>query len=378
MSAPEPTLQILGIRGIGEIQPGDDLGATLIAALAATGLRLQPDDVIVVSSKVISKAEGRLVPGTDRDEQISAETVRTVAVRRTPRGLAQIVEAAAGPVMAAAGVDNSNVTPGMVLLLPKDPDDSARALRARLHELTGLRLGVILSDTAGRAWRDGQTDFALGCAGLAVTDDLRGAVDTFGQPLEVTVRALVDEIAAAADLVKGKLTAIPAAIVRGPALPVIDDDGPGAAALLRPAGEDWFRYGHVEAVRASLGVEPGDVEPPTIPVGSVSERLARALDVAQAGNLDLAVGPAAAYRSLMVLRFQDGGRAELKLAVPEVEPWHWAELGALAQRVQAAAWSEDLVLDLAAELAVDPALAKITGSAPVPVLRIQARPGPVG
>jgi coenzyme F420-0:L-glutamate ligase/coenzyme F420-1:gamma-L-glutamate ligase len=341
MSAGPAVLTVLGVDGVGEIQPGDDLGEVLLIALTSSGQALQPDDVLVVSSKIVSKAEGRIVPGDDREAQIAAESVRRVAARRTPRGIAEIVQAAAGPVMAAAGVDNSNVTPGLILLLPKDPDASARGLRARLRELTGLRLGVVLSDTAGRAWRNGQTDFALGCAGVAITDDLRGAVDTYGQPLEVTVRALVDEMAAAADLIKGKLTQVPAAILRGTGLAVIDEDGPGAASLLRAAGDDWFRYGHVEAVRASLGLAPEEAAPPTIPPGPVLPRLERAIDLALRGR-----GPGDPAPDLTYTVQPDGNCLILTQRgdAPEFEAA--AALGALAQRISALAWAEDLTVTI--------------------------------
>jgi len=364
-AGPDRGLRIFGVTGIGEVLAGDDLAMLLIDALTTNQERLRDGDVLVVSSKVISKAEGRTVPADARDAQIVAETVRPIAARRTPNGMSRIVEAAAGPVMAAAGVDASNVAPGTVLLLPKDPDASARALRARLSELTGSTVGVIVSDTAGRAWRDGQVDFALGAAGVAVTDDLRGAVDTHGQALEVTVRALVDELAAAADLVKGKLSGVPAAIVRGTPVLVTDEDGPGAATLLRPARTDWFRYGHVEAVRAGLGVPDGVVEPPSIPPDDVPTRLARALEVAQhAGPAGLVptteamptagLVPAteemptagATIAPRRVLRSQTGTQAELRLTAENPGPDDWLLLGALAARVQAAAWSEDLTVHL--------------------------------
>jgi coenzyme F420-0:L-glutamate ligase/coenzyme F420-1:gamma-L-glutamate ligase len=193
---------------------------------------------------------------TDREAAVTSQTVRVVAERVTPRGLTRVVESRSGPVLAAAGVDASNVAPGTVLLLPADPDASARALRARLAELTGARVGVVVSDTAGRAWRDGQVDIAIGAAGVAVAEDLRGAHDEHGRLLEVTVRALADEVASLGDLVKGKLAGVPVAVVRGLEALVDDDDGPGASALLRSGGEDWFRYGHVEAVRSALGVPP--------------------------------------------------------------------------------------------------------------------------
>jgi coenzyme F420-0:L-glutamate ligase/coenzyme F420-1:gamma-L-glutamate ligase len=366
----ESGLHLFGITGVGEVQAGDDLAGILIEALAASGERLRPGDVLVISSKVVSKAEGRVVAADTRDAQIIAETVRPVAARRTPGGLSRIVESAAGPVMAAAGVDNSNVAPGTVLLLPKDPDGSARALRARVRELTGTAVGVIVSDTAGRAWRDGQVDFALGAAGVAVTDDLRGAVDTHGQSLEVTVRALVDELAAAADLVKGKLRQVPAAVVRGIPELTTDEDGPGAALLLRAARTDWFRYGHVEAVRASLGVPAGAVPPPSVPADPVPIRLSRALDVAQ--HAGPAVGPLAgseagsAFSSVTVLRFDPppsstADEIELRLVSDQPTPGDWLFLGALAERIRVAAWSEDLRVQI------------VTSPGPPPSLRVTAR-----
>ena len=386
-------LHLFGVTGVGEVQAGDDLAAVLVEALAATGERLRPGDVLVISSKVVSKAEGRVVAAHTRDAQIVAETVRPVAARRTPTGLARIVEAAAGPVMAAAGVDNSNVTPGTVLLLPKDPDGAARDLRARLRELTGTAVGVIVSDTAGRAWREGQIDFALGAAGVAVTDDLRGAVDTHGQSLEVTVRALVDELAAAADLVKGKLLGVPAAVARGTGL-AVDEDGPGAATLLRAARTDWFRYGHVEAVTASLGADPGRIEPPTVPPGPVTERFARvmALALATPTPWTAAGRPALAWTTQPDTSRPDTsqpaamdpdrgpGRPEPEPALGDPsrvtgivtlvdlqgrprtasQPDDWATLGALAQRIKAAAWAEDLTVELA--LAPGPPSLHITAS----------------
>jgi coenzyme F420-0:L-glutamate ligase/coenzyme F420-1:gamma-L-glutamate ligase len=336
-------LRLFGITGIGEVRAGDDLAALLVDALTDAGRPLLAGDVLVVSSKVVSKAEGRVVAADTRDAQIVAETVRPVAARRTPRGLAWIVESAAGPVMAAAGVDASNVAPGTVLLLPQNPDASARALRSRVRELTGLTVGVIVSDTAGRAWRAGQVDFALGAAGVAVTDDLRGSVDTHGQSLETTVRALADELAAAADLIKGKLTGLPAAVARGTGVTVTEEDGPGAATLLRPAREDWFRYGHVEAVTASLGGVVGVVEPPTVPAGTVEERFARVLSLGL-----LTPGPWIAD----FLGRSRGAEGTATLVDADgsprtaVSPADWAALGALAQRLTAAAWAEDLTLEI--------------------------------
>ncbi|GLY14838.1 hypothetical protein Kisp01_18530 [Kineosporia sp. NBRC 101677] len=332
-------LRVVPLPGIGEVSAGDDVAALI---LAAAGTVLQDGDVLVVSSKIVSKAEGRTVGAQDRDEQITAQSRRLVAARRTPGGLARIVEAAAGPVMAAAGVDNSNVAPGTVLLLPVDSDASARALRSALAAGTGLRLGVIVSDTAGRAWRDGQTDFALGCAGLSPTEDLRGENDTHGQRMEVTIRAVADELAGAADLVKGKLSGVPVALVRGYGDFVLpkDEDGPGAAALLRPAASDWFRYGQVEAVRWALGVDPELVEAPTAPPGPVLDRLLRAVEVALAAPSPLP-GVAA---PVCVVNVEEAGL----FVVPEL-PADPVALGALAQRLSAAAWSEDLTVTITLE-----------------------------
>jgi coenzyme F420-0:L-glutamate ligase / coenzyme F420-1:gamma-L-glutamate ligase len=329
------SVELTAVTGLGEVVAGDDLAALLVAALAAAGTPLQDGDVLLISSKVVSKAEGRAVAALDREAQIVAATVRPVASRRTPAGLTRIVESVAGPVMAAAGVDASNVAPGTVLLLPKDPDGSARAVREQLHRLTGAVVGVVLTDTAGRAWRDGQTDFALGAAGIVVTDDLRGGTDTHGQRLEVTVRALADELAAAGDLVKGKLAGAPAALVRGLPDLVTPEDGPGAAVLLRRVRDDWFRLGHVEAVRAALGVPDDAVPAPTIPPGPTADRLARVIELAMTGS-----PPWAPQESWAAT-----ARVEL---TPDGARWSGAGpvLGALAQRLSSAAWSEDLPIAL--------------------------------
>lgn len=226
-------ITIEGVGGLPEIRPGDDL-----AALIASAGVFQDGDVLVVTSKIVSKAEGRL-RAMDREAAIDAETVRVVA-RRGPTRIAQTRH---GLVMAAAGVDASNVPAGHVLLLPEDPDASARRLRAGLRERLGVRVAVIVSDTFGRPWRLGQTDIAIGAAGICVLEDLRGRPDTHGNILEVTLNAVADEIAAAGELVKGKATGIPVAVVRGLAHLVTEEDGEGARALVRSADEDLFRYG---------------------------------------------------------------------------------------------------------------------------------------
>lgn len=237
-------LQVWAPDGIGEIRPGDDLAALLGDALEGD---LHDGDVVVVTSKVVSKAEGRVIQAEDREQAITDETVRVVARREHPGGVLRIVENRLGLVMAAAGVDASNTPDGTVLLLPVDPDASARGLRAAWQGRFGVRLGVVVSDTAGRAWREGLTDIAIGAAGLTVLDDLRGGEDAHGRPLSVTVTAVADEVASASELVRGKAAGRPVAVVRGLARFVTDEDGPGARSMVRPAEADLFRLGAAEA-----------------------------------------------------------------------------------------------------------------------------------
>jgi coenzyme F420-0:L-glutamate ligase/coenzyme F420-1:gamma-L-glutamate ligase len=228
-------LAVTGVAGLPEISAGDDLAALICAAEPD----LRDGDILVITSKIVSKAEGRVISG-DREDAIDAEAVRLVA----RRGPTRIVTTRHGLVLAAAGVDSSNTAPGTVVLLPQDPDESARRLRKAISgRLGGARIGVLITDTMGRPWRNGQTDTAIGAAGLGPLRDHRGEADTFGRPLEVTVAAVADEIAAAGDLVKGKTAQVPVAVVRGLAELVTSDDGPGAAALIRPAADDMFRLG---------------------------------------------------------------------------------------------------------------------------------------
>jgi coenzyme F420-0:L-glutamate ligase/coenzyme F420-1:gamma-L-glutamate ligase len=236
-------LQVWAPDGLPEIAAGDDLAALLVGALDAAGTPLADGDVVVVTSKAVSKAEGRVLR-IDREEAITSETVRVVA----RRGATRVVETRHGLVLAAAGVDASGVEPGSVALLPIDPDASARRLRSRLLELTGAEVAVVVSDTMGRPWRVGLTDQAIGVAGLPPLDDLRGRDDGHGNLLDVTVTATADEVAAAADLVKGKLAGRPVAVVRGLGPLVTGEDGPGAAAVVRPAAEDMFRLGTRDVV----------------------------------------------------------------------------------------------------------------------------------
>lgn len=242
-------LEVHPVHGLPEVRPGDDL-----AALIASAADLQDGDVVVVTSKVVSKAEGRLVTVTgDREAErlrlVEQETVRVVA----RRGTTTIAQTRHGLVLAAAGVDASNVRGDELALLPLDPDASASALRARLQSLTGRKVAVVISDTLGRPWRMGQTDCGIGSAGLAPIRDARGMTDSHGHVLEVTEIAVADEVAAAAELVKGKADGVPVAVVRGLSYDD-DDDGRGAAALVRPPEMDWFRLGTAEAQQSAVAL----------------------------------------------------------------------------------------------------------------------------
>jgi len=246
---------ILPVTGLPEITAGADL-ATMITEAALSGPGLADGDILVITSKIVSKAEDRVIR-SEREAAIDAETVRVVA-RRGPTRISQTRH---GLVMAAAGVDASNTPPGTVVLLPVDPDASARRLRKAIGELSGARVGVIITDTMGRPWRTGQVDTAIGAAGVAPLRDHRGQADTFGNLLEVTVSAVADEIAAAADLIKKKTTGVPVAIARGLDELVTDAAGPGAAALIRPAAEDMFRLGAADVLTARRTVREFSAEP---------------------------------------------------------------------------------------------------------------------
>jgi len=306
-------LVVTPVHGIPEVRPGDDLAALIVQGLRRSGVDLRDDDVLVVSSKVVSKAHGLTAAGGTgaRDAAVAEQSRRVVAERVSPLGLTQVVESVAGPVMAAAGVDASNTGPSdVLLLLPRDPDAAAAALRteieARWSDGAGApRVGLVVSDTAGRPWRVGQTDFALGASGVQLSEDLRGSVDADGRSMAVTERCLADEMAAAADLVKGKREGIPVAHLRGiPGAP-----GPagaparkgvrgargapgaerrGARALVRTGRDDWFGLGRAEAVRSALGVEPGSALARAVGIASTGAepslvRVRRAVAVAMAG-----------------------------------------------------------------------------------------------
>ena len=232
------TVQLIPINGIGEIVKGEDLTATILDAVEVGGLTLLDRDVLVVTHKIVSKAEGAVVTGVDSEAGYRriVEQQAVSVVRR--RGDLIIAETRHGFVCANAGVDRSNVAPGTIVLLPEDPDRSAHKLRTRLERATGLQLGVIITDTFGRAWRRGVVDFAIGISGVPAIIDHRGQKDMHGRIMEVTEIGLADEIAAAADLVMGKADGIPVAIVRG--LDLSAPPGRGSD-LVRPAEEDLFR-----------------------------------------------------------------------------------------------------------------------------------------
>jgi coenzyme F420-0:L-glutamate ligase/coenzyme F420-1:gamma-L-glutamate ligase len=250
MAAAAMSFGVFAVEGIPEIEAGMDLGELIGNALA----ELHHGDILVVSSKIVSKAEGRIVRADDREQAITAETVRVVATRVFPKGVTRIVENHLGIVGAAAGVDASNTPDGTVLLLPLDPDASAARIRAALEERFDVALGVVISDTLGRPWREGQTDIAIGGSGVILLDDLRGTTDSQGRVLDVTAPAVGDELAAAADLVKRKSEGLPVAVIRGLGHLVVED-APGARVLIRPSETDMFRLGTEEAY--AQGFEAG-------------------------------------------------------------------------------------------------------------------------
>jgi coenzyme F420-0:L-glutamate ligase/coenzyme F420-1:gamma-L-glutamate ligase len=229
-------LEVIPIEGIAEIRREDDLAEVMLDAIAAGGEELCAGDVLVVTHKVVSKAEGRVVEVVDEAAYRRLVEDEAASILRR-RGDLVITKTRHGFVCANAGVDRSNTKAGTAVLLPIDPDRSAHRLRTRIERATGASIAVIITDTFGRAWRRGLVDVAIGVSGLPSILDLRGTVDGSGNVLEVTEVAIIDEIAAAADLVMGKADRIPAAIVRG-----LDLSGTGRATdLVRPPEEDLFR-----------------------------------------------------------------------------------------------------------------------------------------
>lgn len=239
---PDAALQLFAVTGVGEISPGDVLADVLAEALSAPdGPGLVDGDVLVVTSKVVSKAEGRLVAVDDADPAAKVALVEAEAVRvLRRRGDLRVTETAHGFVCANAGIDLSNVAVGTAVLLPTDPDRSARRLRADLRRRLAADVGVIVSDTFGRSWRRGVTDVAIGCAGIAGVVDLRGTRDAMGRLLEATEVCVVDELAAAADVVMGKASGVPAVVVRGAPSAWLREGSVGDE-VVRPYDEDLFR-----------------------------------------------------------------------------------------------------------------------------------------
>ena len=247
-------IQILGVNGMPLVKPGDSIGDQIVEAARTESIQIQPSDIIVVAQKIVSKAEGNVLDLSAVQPSSLAETIAKTsgkdprhveAILRESasivrmRGAHIIVETQHGFVCANAGVDRSNVGKNdSVVLLPVDPDKSAKMIRHRIFELTGANVGVIISDTFGRAWRNGQVNVAIGVAGLNPIVDYRGTSDMFGNQLNVTQIAIADELASAAELVMRKSDRIPVAIIRG--VEYVKDDG-SIKPLIRPKEEDLFR-----------------------------------------------------------------------------------------------------------------------------------------
>ena len=250
-----------GLHGMPEVRAGDDLAALIVAALA--GRELRDGHLLAIAHKVVSKAEGAVVDLVDvapraRARELAARVSSEGAMRKDPREVQVVLDECAellrcqrgvlicrtrhGFVCANAGVDASNApSPGSLVLLPRDPDASARRIRARLRELTGAAPAVLISDSFGRPWRHGQLDVAIGLAGMRALDDWRGRTDSAGRTLHATWIAVADQAAAIAELARAKDSRQPVVLIDGLERHIASDDGPGAAALLRPAAEDLFR-----------------------------------------------------------------------------------------------------------------------------------------
>ncbi|WP_114855580.1 coenzyme F420-0:L-glutamate ligase [Brachybacterium sp. YJGR34] len=329
---PEGAVAVLPVRGLGEIREGDDLGALLATALRPMDPR--PGDVLCLSTKIVSKALGLRVGPAEREEAVRGATVRLVARRLHTHRVTSVVQIASGPVMAAAGVDTSNAPDGP-LLLPEDPDACARRLRRALSAALGVEIGVLLTDTSSRVWRVGVGDIALGADGVAALEDLRGGVDADGRPLTVTVRNLADELAAAADLVKGKASGVPAALVRGVAGATAGDIP--ARDLSRTGEDDWFRRPSLESVWVALGLAPGQEPIARMSPEPVAERIARALEVAA---IPRAGGPA----STAVVRPRPAGEETAPIVVEAADSSAEAliEAATRAERIRTALRAESL------------------------------------
>lgn len=360
-------LEILPVEGIGDVTPGDDLAALI--ANAAPWLR--DGDVLVVTSKIVSKAEGRLVDvpvdGPEREiargEVLAAETARLVA----RRGQTRIVQTHHGFVMAAAGIDASNVDRAHVVLLPKEPDASARSLRAALRERHGVDVAVVVSDTMGRPWRNGLTDVALGAAGIDAIRDHRGERDPYGNELHITQMAVIDELAAAGELVKGKRDQVPVAVIRGYLAAATPDDGAGAAVLVRDAAHDLFSLGTAEARAAGLRAAASltDTPPPgTEPVdpAAVDRAIAAVAGVVAPGTSFARVTDAPVLTDAPV--HAQPGDALIACRPAAADPTALIRFGADVHRLRAALAAESLAsaLHYPASPAADPAVLVVSSA----------------
>jgi coenzyme F420-0:L-glutamate ligase / coenzyme F420-1:gamma-L-glutamate ligase len=306
-----PVITIFAPAGIGEIKTGTDLAAVILAAIEADPLGpLRDGDVVVITSKIISKAESRQQPASRRAELITSETRRTVA----RRGETRIVRTHGGLTIAAAGIDRSNVSAESILLLPRDPDASAAELHSRLVAATGLRLGVVVSDTAGRPWRVGQTDHAIGLCGLRALENYTGIQDAYGNELQITAMAVADELAAAADLVKGKLRGRPVAVVRGLDQPATETDS-SARQLLREEDKDMFSFGSQEAVLAAVLAATGQQHryEELVALDAI-ERIARLL-----AAISLGAEAADLLRAILTIDLVTGGTQQFEIDSPLLE-----------------------------------------------------------
>lgn len=331
-SAPPPQVAVLPLTGLGEVRQGADLAALLAGALAPLAPR--EGDVLCVSTKIVSKALGLRVSYEERDAAIERVAVRTVARRLHTRVVTSVVQIPSGPVMAAAGVDGSNAPDGP-LLLPEDPDACARELREGLVARLGVAIGVVLTDTSSRIWRVGVSDIALGAAGVTSLEDLRGGVDADGRHLSVTVRNLADELAAAADLVKGKASGIPAALVRG--VPGATDVDVPARELSRTGADDWFRRPSLESVWVALGLAPEQEPIARMSPEPAEERIARALGVAA-----LPRPGAAPFRSRAAAVRDCSGSTHIVIERADASAAALADAATLAERVRTAIGAESL------------------------------------
>lgn len=342
-------VRVLPVHGLPEIREGTDLIPGLADACAALPGGIRDGDVLCVSTKIISKARGLRIAPEDKEAAIDRASLREVVRREHEGTITRVVVTRSGPVLAAAGIDASN-SPGGLLLLPEDPDAEANDLRRGLEKRLRVRLGVILTDTSSRIWRMGVGDIALGSAGVRGLQDLRGTRDTAGREMGVTVRNLADEIAAAADLVKGKTEGVPAAVVRG-VQDALSDDAPGARALNRAGEDDWFRLPSLESAWTALGLEQSEQPVAAMAPEEPAVRIARAIRVAshvtgddscrEIGNTPGGSPATPARRALIHADAQ-----QLAVVPSGADPEAWADAGALAERLRAALRAEALAAPL--------------------------------